>query len=101
MAELATNEQIAALRRPVQLFTQAYLDDPITVPTDQRFIPETVLKQLNVIAVIDRDQSDFAQVDINAQDEQNYPVHMVARVFERTEYLRTIDKKFKQLVPNA
>lgn len=98
MAELANVEQIAALRRPKQLFTQAYLDDPITVITDERFIPETRLKQLNEIAVVERDQADFATVDINAVGAQNFPVLMTTTVYERTDFLRTIDKEFKQLV---
>lgn len=98
MATLATQEQIAALRRPKQLFTQAYLDDPITVVSDQRFIPETALRELDQIAIIERDQSDFATVDINAEAEQNFPVHMFSVVYERTEYLRTVDKQFTQLI---
>lgn len=98
MAALATQEQIAALRRPKQLFTQAYLDDPILVNSDQRFIPETALRELDEIAVVERDQSEFALVDINAEGEQNYPIHMISVVYERTDFLRTIDKRFTQLI---
>lgn len=98
MAELASQAQIAELRRPKLLFTQAYLDDPITVNNDERFIPETKLASLDVISVVERDQADFASIDINESEPQNFPVHMMTRVFERTDFLRVIDKEFKQLV---
>jgi hypothetical protein len=98
MAELAPEDLIQTLRRPKQVFTDAYLNDPITFNTDARFLPETVLKQLNEVAIVERDGTEYMIVDMNATEPQYYPIHMAATEYNRSDYLRTVSKTFTELV---
>lgn len=98
MAELAPNELIASLRKPKQIFTQAYLDDPIQFQVDERFQPETVLRQMNEFSVVERDNANFAVVDSGVTGSSYYPVLMNSPVFNRTVFTKNIDRNFRQLV---
>jgi hypothetical protein len=98
MAVLASQDAIAALRRPKVVFTDAYLNDPIQFDADARFIPQTVIAQDNSIELIGRDNTDFVVVTINAPKPQLYSLDMFKVIYNRADLSRTIDKKFRQLV---
>lgn len=98
MAELAPKDVIASLRRPRLIFTDAYLNDPIKFEVDDRFQPETVLKQLDDIAIIDRDGAQFAIVDVGVSGSLYYPVEMNSPLYKRSMLLKNIDTTFRQLV---
>lgn len=96
MAELAPKEVIASLRRPKVLFTKAYLDTAIKTKTDERFHPETSLRQLNEIAVVDRDGANFALVDVGVSGSVYYPVHMTSPVYDPIGFAEHIDTEFRE-----
>ena len=98
MAELAPQEIIASLRRPKTLFTEAYLNDPIFVNTDERFHSETVLTQLNEMPVVKRDGGKYAIIDLSFTGSLFYPVHMTSPLLNRIAYEKTIDREFKEFV---
>jgi hypothetical protein len=98
MAELAPQELIASLRRPKTILTDAYLNDPIQFDPDDRFEPESVLRQLNEIPIVDRDSVEFVMADINKQHEQWYPITMFRIRYSRGDVARVVDKQFKELI---
>jgi hypothetical protein len=75
-------------RTPQQLFTQGYLDDPIQFTSDIRVVPELLVKQENLYAVVERDQADFAKLNLAATGSVFYPVPTITPLYDR--------KKFKQ-----
>lgn len=97
MAELAPPEVIAALRRPKQIYTEAYLNDPIKFDTDIRFIPETVIGQLNEIEVLPRDTADFVVVELNNAEQQYYAVTMFSALYNKDDFKKIIDRRIRQL----
>jgi len=102
MPNLAPEDVILQLRRPTTLYTDQYLNDPIEVTTDQRFIPETALRQFEEISVVTRDTADFIEVVVGGTSPAIYPVLMQSPVYNRDDFTRIVDKTFKQLVtPNA
>jgi|SRR6185312_362811 len=102
MSVLAPDDVIAALRRPKLIFTQDFLNDPIEFPPDPRFIPVTVLKQLNIIEIIDRDQAEFAIIELNSELDQSndryYPSTMFSPTYNRDDVKRIIDVNITQLL---
>lgn len=96
MAELAPQEVIASLRRPKTLFTEAYINDPIFINTDERFHPETALQQFNEIAVVKRDGGKYAVIDLNSTGSIFYPIHMYNPLLNRAAYFQTVDREFKE-----
>lgn len=97
MAELAPQEEIVALRKPEQIFTQNYLNDPIRFDTDARFVPDTVLRQLGEKVIVNRDQAEFAVFEMNAADAQWYPVTMFRPVYHRFDLERAVKRQIRQL----
>jgi hypothetical protein len=98
MAELAPQEVIASLRRPKVIFTQDFIDDPIKINTDERFHPETVLRQIEDIPVSDRDGANFVIVDIGLKTPSWYPIHMLSPLYNRVAYTTHINREFKELL---
>lgn len=98
MPSLAPEEVILQLRRPAVLYTNEYLNDPIKFNVDQRFIPETVLKQFDSISVVERDNADFIEISVGSPSASIYPVYMMSSVYNQDDYNRIIDKTFKQLI---
>jgi hypothetical protein len=98
MAELAPNEVIASLRRPAVIFTENYLNDPVKFDPDERFEPESTLRELRKIAIAERDSVGYALVDINKREPQWYPKMMYRLVHSQPDVTRTIDKEFSELI---
>lgn len=98
MPPFASDKEIADLRRPKQLYTTAYINDPIFFNTDQRLTPESVLAQVQNFTVVQRDFAQFATVHLSATASQFYPVAMYRTDVDRGDFLRHIDREFKQLV---
>jgi hypothetical protein len=98
MAELAPDELIASLRRPKTIFTQNYLNDPINFDPDERFEPESAIRQLQQLSIVNRDSVGYALADINKRESQWYPITMFRPVLARQDIGRTIDKQFKWLI---
>ena len=98
MASLPPLEEIASLRRPKQIFTDAYLDDPILFKTDQRFFPESLIRQVQTFPTIDRDFAQFVTVNLSATGSQYYPVAMHTTALHRGDFLRQVDREIKQLL---
>lgn len=99
MAQLASLDEIASFRKPKQIYTQAYLDDPIQFRTDERFIPETLIRQVQDFPTISRDFAQFVSVNLSATGSQFYPVSMYTLALNRADYTRHIDRTIKQLLP--
>lgn len=97
MPELAPVDLIASLRRPKQLYTQSYLDDPIQFPADPRFLPITAVKQLNAYIILPKDLAQFNIVELNQATNQFYAVTMYSRTVEREAFTRLIDRRIQQL----
>lgn len=98
MPELASLDEIAGLRKPKQIFTQAYLDDPIQFTTDQRLIPETLVRQVQDFPVVNRDFAQFLSVNLSATGPQFYPVSMYTSAINRADYGRHIKREITQLL---
>jgi len=99
MAQLASLEEIASFRKPKQIYTQAYLDDPIRFNTDERFIPESLIRQVQDFPTVNRDFAQFVSVNLSATGSQFYPVSMYTSALNRADYTRHIDRTIKQLLP--
>ena len=97
MPELAPIDLIASLRRPQQLFTQSYLDDPIQFPADPRFLPITAVKQLNAYIILPKDLAQFNIVELNQATNQFYTATMYSRTIKREDFQRLIDRRIRQL----
>jgi hypothetical protein len=97
MAQLAPHEEIANLRRPKILITEDFLNDPIHIETDDRFHPETVLRQLDEFPVITRDGANFVIVDLGVSGAAYYPVQMFTQNYKRAELTKYINREFKEL----
>ena len=98
MAELAPNEEIVRLRKPQQIFTDAYLNDPIQFAPTEPFNVESAVEQLQTVPVVRRDFAQFLQVELNATGSQLYPVQMYINRLERSDYERNIDRTFRRLI---
>jgi len=98
MAELAPKDLITSLRTPQYLFTDSYLNDPIKFPADPRFVPETVVRQLEAFIVLPRDLAQFAVVELNTTDQQFLTVSMYKTAYNRDDFNKVIKRKFTQLL---
>lgn len=99
MAQLASAEEIALFRKPKEIYTQGYLDDPIRFETDERFTPESLVRQVQDFPTIGRDFAQFVSVNLSATGSQFYPVSMYNSALNRADYARQIDRTIKQLLP--
>lgn len=97
MAELAPKDVIASLRRPKQIYTEGFLDDPLKFDTDKRLEVETLLRELNEITMVERDQAEFAVIDIGADGEEYYPVPMYTLDYNRSDVERKVNKRITEL----
>ena len=93
----APQEVIVSLRRPVTLFTDSYLNDPILFAADPRFNPITAVQQLDVYIVLPRDLAQFTIVELNEATNQFYTATMYSRTLKRESFARVIDRRIKQL----
>lgn len=97
MADVASTKILTTLRHPTIIATHGYLDDAIRTNADHRFDPETALRQLNEIPVVDRDGARFAAVDIGASGSVYYPVKMFSPIYNRTNFSKTVVKEFTEI----
>ena len=95
MADLASTDVIKALRRPETVFTENYLNDPIRFAPDPRFHPESVIRQLNEYNVIERDNAEFAVVDLNADGAQFYPLPMITPIYKKAVVRKVVNTKIE------
>jgi hypothetical protein len=96
MADRANQEQVNALRRPLIIYTDAYLNDPIQFTRDIRFDAESALRNADPnLPIIDRDEAEFAVVDLNSQDSQYYTAQTYRDEVNRDDYQKVIAKKRK------
>lgn len=96
MAQLAPAAAAQALLQPQQVYTTAYLNNPILFTPDLRFEPVSALAQLNIINIMARDQTDFGIIDLNANTPQYYSATTYTTVNTREAVNRVIDKAFTQ-----
>jgi hypothetical protein len=99
MAQLASLDEIAKFRKPKEIYTQAYLDDPIKFTTDLRLTPETLIRQVQDFPTVNRDFAQFVSLNLSATGSQFYPVSMYTSALNRADYTRHIDRTIKQLLP--
>lgn len=94
MPVLASSQQIAQLLVPVRVFTDSYLNDPIEFAPDPSFIPTSALKQLQIINIVNVDQTGYNIIDLNASQPQYYSATSISSVNTREAVNRVIDKTF-------
>lgn len=99
MAVLPPIEEIASLRTPKQIFTTAYLNDPIKFNTDARLSPESLLEQVQDYIPSPRDFAQFIIVDLSSVTNRWCPVTMYTSALNRADY-ETIfaNRQFTQLI---
>jgi hypothetical protein len=86
MAKLAPQEEIESLRKPSQLFTADFLNSPVRFDTPKEILPETLARQEQLMAVVERDLADFVHVNLNAKTKTWYPVGMFRVLFNRNQF---------------
>ena len=89
------DDAVARIRRPVEVYTDAYLNDPIQFDPQVAFEPETVVPQVSDVVVVDRDLASYMTVDINAKTSAVLPISMTSTVINRADYLRIINRAFQ------
>jgi len=97
---VATPSELDRIRRPTLIFTDSYLEDPITYRPDDRFQPDTVVQQFQELPdQLTRDFADFLRVDINGDEPQLLTIPMVSGLTSRTLYNNILGPRsqFKQL----
>jgi hypothetical protein len=92
--ELLPPDAIARIRYPTQIFTEAYLNDPIRFEPDPRFNAESVTRQETDLPVVLRDYAEFLEVNLNSKTAIEFPVTMYRRILNRFDYDRVIDRTF-------
>lgn len=89
------------IRYPEQIFTDGYLNDPVQFRPDERFTPESIVEQLDVMPNrAERDLADFVQVDFNKENSQYLSINLFSPVWSRTSYNKVISpqrRAFEQL----
>lgn len=95
MAEQSAFLDAFLRRTPQQLFTQGYLDDPIQFTTDIRLTPEILVKQEDFYTVVDRDEADFAEINLAATSAVFYPVATFSPVYDRTKFQQQMNSQIK------
>jgi len=88
-------DAIQQIRHPSEVFTDAYLNDPIKFDPDDRFDPESAIRQETEIPVVERDFGLYVTVNLNAKEPANLPVSMFTKVIDRDDYIRLIDRDFR------
>lgn len=98
MAEIAPKDLIYALRKPKVIFTKAFVDDPITFNTDERLLPDSLVRQTETISVVERDVANFAIVDTGVSGSVYYPSFMMSPTYKQEHVEKYIDTEFKEFV---
>lgn len=88
-------DAVAAIRHPQEIYTDAYLNDPIRFASDARFEAETVIRQTTTLPIVDRDAAEFITININSHAPALVPIRMYSHVLDRASYLKFIDRSFR------
>lgn len=92
------------IRYPQIVYTDDYLNDPITFSSSIRFYDETVIPQLpSGSDVYNRDLSHFIAVTVNnsRNNDQFFPVMSRHYVVSRQKFIEIIDFTFTEFVPDS
>lgn len=82
----ATNQQ--------QIYTQAYLNDPIEFLVDQKLVAQSIVQEALSGSLQSRNLNGMVYTDINSQQTMFYPIQMYSPLYDRFAFATTINTTF-------
>lgn len=94
-ADLLPADAVARIRYPQQIFTSAYLDDPIEFEPDERLNAESLTREVTDLTLVTRENAEYLEINLNDKETKFFPISMFRQRLNRFDYEAVVDRKFK------